>query len=877
MKRPFCWFCVLLCILVAGLYLGFGQDRIPCLQREAGGGLYIRWEENLEELLEGRVVIGTVCARSQNEFTINNLIVTDSTNPSPRNSSSEQFTFLKRYKVICDIPKGTDAANNGCPSIGQKVRLVGSFSEYEKATNLGQFDSYTYYKSLNVIGRLKKTEILAVSGKGSFVKEGLIRVRVVLHDRIQQVFDEEKAGVMCAILLGEKSEVDTELKSLYRRNGIIHMLSVSGLHIGFLGIGLYKILRRILSLKPACVISALLMLFYGGMVGASISATRAIGMFLLHMLALFLGRTYDAVTALCIMALYTLLLSPASVLNSGFYLSYGSVLGLLLFMPFLEQKKGKLYQIFYPGISIFLITVPIQLWFLYEIPLTGLLINLLVVPGMTVIFGSGVAALIPGFGFAGFLATLLLNLFELLARWLEQFPYHMWRPGKPSIAGVILYYGCLLIFLASQYRVFKIPRFRCNFKTPDLNCYFKISKLCCEFGMPRLHCDFHKQRFSFTRLGFLSRKEESKRNKNKKIGALQFVLLALGFLCLAFSPKAQTRVTFLDVGQGLCCVVTTRKNEVFLYDCGSSSMKTPGEKILIPYLNYSGIRCISKVFLSHTDKDHVNGLIELLTLANGEGIILEEFVLPPDYSTNEELVSALYNYQEQRDIKISAICQGQDLNLDGLTIHCLNPSREAWEETQGSGKGNSQERGQSGILSGAQSGGKSGMSSGAQSSGQCSAQSKEQNDGRNEDSVCLYLELELKKQKYEISDQKDVGSHRLTILFTGDLEGQNEKNVAELLAASDLPPVQILQVAHHGSGNSSDEKFLQSIKGKDSLSSPLAVISNGKNNSYGHPHEETLIRLQAAGAKVLRTDELGQIRIYVDKKGVVRCKRDTGE
>ena len=826
MKRPFCWFCVLLCILIAGLYLGFGQTKVPCLQSKAGGGLDFRWEENPEGLLGDRVIIGTVCAKNQNEFTINHVSVTDSTNPSSGNSSPDQFTFLKRYKVICEIPKGTGAAQKDCPSIGQKVRLAGSFSEYEKATNQGQFDSYIYYRSLNVLGRLKNTEILSVSGKGSFVREGLYRIRALLKDRVQQVFDEEKAGVMCAILLGEKSEVDKELKSLYRRNGIIHMLSVSGLHIGFLGMGLYKILRRILSLKPACVISALLMLFYGGMVGASISATRAIGMFLLHMLALFLGRTYDAVTALCIMALYTLLLSPASVLNSGFYLSYGSVLGLLLFMPFLKQKKGKLYQILYPGISIFLVTVPIQLWFLYEIPLTGLLINLLVVPGMTVVFGSGVAALIPGFGFAGFFATLLLNLFELLARWLEQFPYHMWRPGKPSLMGVILYYGCLMVFWKSH--LGNSTMFSC------------------------------KQHRIWTKI--------QERKVSLRIPVVGWGFLALGFGLLIWSHKSETGVTILDVGQGLACVVTTREQEVILYDCGSSSMKNPGEKILIPYLNYSGIRHINKVFLSHVDNDHVNGLIELLTLASGEGILLDEFVLPPGYAANEELVAALQEYQSKRDIKISAICQGQNLQMEGLTIHCLSPTRKVWEIEQGSMQSNRQSSGQNRTTSSLQSSGQNRTTSSLQSSTTNRTTSKEQKNGRNEDSVCLYLELEGKKQEERAwNSQQENPTNKLTILLTGDLEGQSEKNVAKLLTTNNFPPVQILQVAHHGSEKSSTEEFLQSLKGNNFSYSPVAVISNGRKNSYGHPHEATLRRLQAAGAKVLRTDELGQIRISVDK------------
>ena len=72
--------------------------------------------------------------------------------------------------------------------------------------------------------------------------------------------------------------------------------------------------------------------------------------------------------------------------------------------------------------------------------------------------------------------------------------------------------------------------------------------------------------------------------------------------------------------------------------------------------------------------------------------------------------------------------------------------------------------------------------------------------------------------------------------------------------------ITVLKVAHHGSGNSTSTKLLAEI------SPQIAVISCGENNPYGHPHEETLERLEEAGAKVLRTDELGAVRIVVRNK-----------
>lgn len=94
-----------------------------------------------------------------------------------------------------------------------------------------------------------------------------------------------------------------------------------------------------------------------------------------------------------------------------------------------------------------------------------------------------------------------------------------------------------------------------------------------------------------------------------------------------------------------------------------------------------------------------------------------------------------------------------------------------------------------------------------------------------------------------------------SVLFTGDLTMNAEPMV--------LPECSVLKVAHHGSRNSTSSRMLAAVRPS------LAVISVGKNNTYGHPTEEVLARLEALGCRVLRTDEVGTITVYIDRAGNV--------
>ena len=92
-----------------------------------------------------------------------------------------------------------------------------------------------------------------------------------------------------------------------------------------------------------------------------------------------------------------------------------------------------------------------------------------------------------------------------------------------------------------------------------------------------------------------------------------------------------------------------------------------------------------------------------------------------------------------------------------------------------------------------------------------------------------------------------------SILFTGDMTSKMEADVAEAVRRCGVDSLSILKVGHHGSKYSSSEEFLASIMPQ------AAIISCAAKNTYGHPHKETLQRLEDVGALVLRTDEGGAV------------------
>ena len=222
--------------------------------------------------------------------------------------------------------------------IGNRVEAKGEVSFFQGARNPGNFDQKRYYQILDIHGTIWAEDIRIVDTGVQKWKARLENFRKRWMEILLSNFGEEDGGVMGAVMLGEKSEVDQELKTLYQVNGIGHIIAISGLHLSFIGIGMYKLLRRITGSYPiGGIFGILFLMLYILMIGFTVSAVRALVMFLFRVGADMAGRHYDAPTALSAAAVVVLVWRPLSLYDGGFWLSFGAVLAILAVVPVVHE------------------------------------------------------------------------------------------------------------------------------------------------------------------------------------------------------------------------------------------------------------------------------------------------------------------------------------------------------------------------------------------------------------------------------------------------------------------------------------------------------------------------------------------------------------
>lgn len=305
--------------------------------------------------------------------------------------------------------------------------------------------------------------------------------------------------------------------------------------------------------------------------------------------------------------------------------------------------------------------------------------------------------------------------------------------------------------------------------------------------------------------------------QKKHLYQLVFVLVAVLFLI--FPQKLDFSVWMLDVGQGDCNVIFAEEGRCFIIDCGSTSKYNVGEKILIPFLKYYGISKVDGVIVTHPDADHMNGVLELIELGKEENISIKGiYIGEHSYTAEPEKWEELIQLAEEQEVIVCGICQGDSLCTDTLSMECIYPLRE-----------------QSGLT------------------GNASSLVIKVECGEFQGLFTGDLEMEGEKRLLEEYGVKISDSTHKRMLENSDDINNIADNMNKFLFGESS--CDLLKVGHHGSSGSSSTEFLKWV------SPDCAVISCGENNSYGHPHEETLERLEEEKCVILTTPEYGAITI----------------
>ncbi len=540
-----------------------------------------------------------------------------------RDELPKNKTFNIIVKLQQDYPDLT-----ALPEIGKSCMIRGKPYYFDGAVNPGQFDLAAYEKLRGIDLELIKSEILCTKGRADPLKELLIRLKGKWSAVYDALYDEEEAGVIKAMVLGDKNSLEPEIKGLYQRAGISHVLCISGLHISLIGCALYELLKRLhLPRAPAGGISLIVLILYGLMTGMGISTKRAIIMFGVILLAELAGRTYDLLSSLALAGTLILLGNPLSAKDSGFMLSFGAVLGAGLVKPVVDQlipKGGKAADVLKLSFSINIFTLPIVLYFFYQIPVYSVLFNLILIPlmGILLVFAilSGITGLLflPLSVVLSFPCKILLFLYETLCRLNDALPGSVLLTGRPGTGGIIAYYMLL----------------------------------------------------GFTMILIFRRKRERKKSEY----CLMFLSAAAAVFLLMFRISPELSVTMLDIGQGDCSILRTRQGKTIMIDCGSSDESRIAKYRVIPFLRSEGRDTVDLAVMTHADEDHISGFVELFELPQKESVRIRTLLMP-DIGNKDEAYLALAKKAEKAGCRVQMIRAGMGLSMGDLKIECLHPDQ----------------------------------------------------------------------------------------------------------------------------------------------------------------------------------------------------------
>lgn len=555
--------------------------------------------------------------------------------------------------------------------IGNKVRVNGCIQQFSSARNQGNFDSKNYYMSLGIYVGISAIKIEKIDSDYDNVRENLRQLKISIDRNLDKVCNyktkglykvlQDKNTIYKGILLGDKSDMNTEIKELYSIAGISHVLAISGLHISLIGMLIYTLLRKRFKFAVSFAPSMALVISFGLMSGMGIATIRAVVMFGLKLLGEVLGRSYDYLTAISTAGIMLMLYNPFVIYHSGFQMSFAAIIAITLVWPIVcnilgIETKTKLLLF---GLNIGMILNPIIAFNYYQLPTYSFLLNIIVVPLMSVVIVSGMTGITLSFiniwmGRLGILpGCVILELYNYLCKVFSKLPFSNVIVGKPSIGIIIVYYVMLTVFLLGA-----------NYIRNQRN---------------------REERKKNEIIAKEGRKIESKkirsirlRKMNRRFRRLSLVIyVILNFLI--YNPAKELfqeknlEVTFLDVGQGDGIFVRTDNGTTITIDGGSTSVNQVGKYRIIPYMKAKGIKIIDYAIVTHTDIDHISGLEEMIIESDNQGVKVKNLVMP-DIPLKDEAFLKFISLAREHKVNVLYISEGNELKLGSVEFACLNPS-----------------------------------------------------------------------------------------------------------------------------------------------------------------------------------------------------------
>lgn len=462
--------------------------------------------------------------------------------------------------------------------IGNTIIFTADIKRPLDKRNPGGFDyeKYLHGKGITALASSYKTANLIISDSSvSQPGQFILNVRRGIDGQISRFLSRSASSLIRGLLLADRSLIDDETQEQFINAGVVHVLAVSGLHVGFILLIFMLIFGRLnIYLKYLATIAGLFAFLI--ITGSQPSVFRATVMSAVFLIAYLTNRSYNSLNALSIAALIILIINPEELYNAGFQLSFSAVLSILLLYPVFSRKLGgmKIGNTVLKNILLFALlsisaqigTLPFTLAYFGKLSLAAVFANIFVIPLIGLIAGVSIFTLFLGvfWASAAHLYGSAINLSVYALYWIvERFgssDLSYLNITQFSIYDSIVFYIMLIIFIFSV------------IKLSSLKAKIIIFLLC----MSNLYAYTYLDNYSL-------------------------------------APPGKLTVITADIGQGDASIIMMPDGQNVLIDAGDATEYFDnGKKILLPLMNMLGIKHFDYVFISHVDADHYLGSVSMI-------------------------------------------------------------------------------------------------------------------------------------------------------------------------------------------------------------------------------------------------------------------------